>query len=132
MSDENIILFDGVCNLCSSLVRFIIRRDYKNKFKFCPLQTNAGKKLIKQTGINPFPDTIVLICKNKYYFRSTAIFKIIKELKGWIRLFYPFIIIPAFIRNFVYNIIAKYRYSWFGKKDKCMVPTAEIMQKFIE
>ncbi len=127
-----IILFDGVCNFCNSSVNKIIKHDKKNKFKFAALQSEIGKKLVQQYAINSSKtDSIILIENNIASIKSTAILKIAKQMNGLYSLAYGFIIIPTFIRNAVYDFIARNRYKWFGKKDTCMIPTDEIKGKFI-
>lgn len=135
-SDSNnnfsIVLFDGVCNFCNSSVNKIIRHDKKNKFKFAALQSEIGKKLLQKYSIDPAKtDSIILIENNVAFIKSTAILKISKHLNGLYPLAYGFIIIPAFIRDEVYDYIARNRYKWWGKKDSCMIPTAEVREKFI-
>lgn len=130
---SNIVLFDGVCNFCNSSVNRIIKNDSKNLFKFAPLQSETGKKLLEKYHIDPVKtDSIILIENEKAYVRSTAILKIFRKLKGLYPLTYGFIIVPAFLRNLVYDWIAKNRYKWWGKKETCMVPTANVRSKFIE
>ncbi len=136
MSDLNenfsIILFDGVCNFCNSSVNKIIRHDKKNRFKFAALQSETGKNLLEKYSIDSTKiDSIILIENNYAFTKSTAILKISKHLNGIYPLAYGFIIIPTFIRNFVYDIIARNRYKWWGKKDSCMIPTEEVKEKFI-
>jgi predicted DCC family thiol-disulfide oxidoreductase YuxK len=132
-NDNSIILFDGVCNFCNSSVNFISERDYKNRFKFAALQSVIGKELLKQFNIDTENlKTIILIENGKYYIKTTAALRIAKHLNGLWKLTYVFIIIPPFIRNIVYNIIAKYRYKWFGKKDTCRIPSQEEKEKFLE
>lgn len=134
MSDlpDNIILFDGVCNFCNSSVNKIIKHDKKNRFKFTALQSDVGKKILEKHSIDPSKiDSIILIENDVAYIKSTAILKISKHLNGIYSLAYGFIIIPTFLRNFVYDFIAKNRYKWWGKKDSCMIPTAEVKSKFI-
>lgn len=136
MSDSNtnfsIILFDGVCNFCNSSVNKIIRHDKKNRFKFAALQSEIGKKLLKKYPIDSSKiDSIILIENNTAFIKSTAILKISKHMSGLYPLAYGFMIIPAFIRNIVYDFIAKNRYKWWGKKDNCMIPTQEVKSKFI-
>jgi len=127
-----IVLFDGVCNLCNGLVSFIIHRDTKNIFKFAALQSERGKEIIKKSGLEPGKlYTVFLIDDEKIYGNSTAVLRILKNLKGLWRLMYIFILVPPFIRNTVYNIIANKRYRWFGKRDKCMVPDERIVRKFL-
>lgn len=127
-----IVLFDGVCNLCNGLVSFIIHRDTKNIFKFAALQSERGKEIIKKSGLEPGKlYTVFLIDDEKIYGNSTAVLRILKNLKGLWRLLYIFILVPPFIRNTIYNIIANKRYRWFGKRDKCMVPDERIVRKFL-
>lgn len=131
-SDKAIVLFDGVCNFCNSSVNFIIKHDKKDHFRFTPLQSEKGKLLLKQFNAEGKGlDSLVLIENNKLYMRSTACLKIAKKLSGIYSLAYIFIFIPSFLRDPVYNFIAKNRYKWFGKKDACMIPTQAVKEKFI-
>jgi predicted DCC family thiol-disulfide oxidoreductase YuxK len=126
-----IVLFDGVCNLCNHLVIFIIQRDPNARFRFAALQSMEGQKLLKETKLLPAnANSVVYIRNGKYLFRSSAILHILLDLGGVWKLFYAFIILPPFIRNFVYMIIASTRYKIFGKRDVCMVPTSEIKERF--
>ena len=131
--EKKIILFDGVCNLCSSSVQFIIRRDKKNQFLFGSLQGNAAQEFGKKFDIafDVF-NSFILIDQNKVYTHSSAALRVLKYLgNGW-QLFYAFIIIPEFLRDGIYNFIAKKRYKWFGKKDACWVPSQELQGKFLD
>jgi predicted DCC family thiol-disulfide oxidoreductase YuxK len=131
-SEKKIILFDGVCNLCNGSVVFIIKRDKKDVFRFAALQSEIGQELISKLHIDTSKtDSIILVTNDSYVSRSTAALKIARELSGGYPLLYAFMIIPAFIRNFVYDIIAKNRYKWFGKKESCMIPTPELKAKFL-
>ena len=128
-----IILFDGVCNLCNHLVNFIIQRDPNARFRFAALQSTEGHQLLKETKLFPAnANSIVYIRNGKYLFRSSAILYILLDLGGVWKLFYTFIILPPFIRNFVYMIIARSRYKIFGKRDFCMVPADDIKNRFLE
>ena len=132
--DQNpIILFDGVCNLCNRSVQFILRRDKKKKFRFATLQGKKGQEILKQFNLPAdYLNSFILADGEKIYTRSTAALRMLKILgRGW-NLFYGFMIVPPFIRNALYNMIAKYRYKWFGKKDQCMIPTPGIRERFIE
>jgi len=127
-----IVLFDGVCNFCNASVNFILARDKKNKFKFAALQSNAGMELQKKFGLDPNDlKTFILVEDDKYYTKTTAALRTVKELNFPWNLSYIFIVIPPFIRNIAYNVIAKYRYKWFGKRDKCRVPTEEEKENFL-
>ena len=128
-----VILFDGVCNLCSSSVQYIIKHDPGKIFRFASLQSTFGQNILSAyhlpvSNYNSF----ILVNNNDIYTRSTAALLVAKELKGFIKLLYVCIIIPKFIRDAVYNIIAKNRYNWFGKKNECWIPTPELKSLFID
>jgi len=127
-----IVLFDGVCNLCNSAVDFIITRDKKNKFKVGALQEVASKNILKNYQINEeYLDSLVYIHKNQVYYKSRAALEITRNLNGLWPFLYIFIIIPSFLRNPIYNWIARNRYKWFGKKETCRLPTHEEKTKFL-
>ena len=128
-----IILFDGVCNLCNGVVRFIIKRDKQNVFKFATLQSEYGMDFLASNNLHSAPlETIILIDGEKIYTQSDAVITILKALGGIWKLAVFFKIIPKSIRNFIYHLIAKYRYRIFGKRDTCMAPTEKMRSKFIE
>ena len=130
-NNEKILLFDGVCNLCSNLVLFIIKKDPKSQFKFTALQSEMGKLLLKKYILESNNlNTVVYIKGENYFLKSTAILNIVKDLGGYWKLFYVFILIPKFLRDFIYDLIAKSRYRIFGKKESCMIPSPEINQRF--
>ena len=130
--ETHILLFDGVCNLCNSVVKFTIKRDHKKKFKFAALQSDKGIALLKQFGLaaDDF-DSFVLIKGDKYYLRSSAGIMVLRELGGIWKLANIFIYLPESIRDSVYNLIAKSRYGIFGKQDTCMMPKEEIKNRFL-
>ncbi|AWW00180.1 thiol-disulfide oxidoreductase DCC family protein [Arcticibacterium luteifluviistationis] len=125
----NVILFDGVCNLCNGFVNFIIDHDKGNEFKFASLQSDFGKKLIG----DKFSDmsTVVYYDGNKFYEKSEAVLEIAKKLPiiRWVAFFS---IIPKFIRDALYMLISRNRYFIFGKEDACRVPTPELKERFLE
>lgn len=127
-----VVLFDGVCNLCNSSINYIIDRDKSGYFKFAALQTDAGKQLLSQYNL-PAQDykSIVLIQNNRVYSKSTAVLHICKRMSGLWPLFYGFIILPKFLRDPLYDVVAKNRYHWFGKLDSCKIPTKELASRFI-
>ncbi len=128
-----IILFDGVCNLCIGSVQFIIKRETKKYFRFASLQSAFAKKILHQYNLNENNfSSFILLENGKIFTQSTAVLKIIKDLYGAWKLMYAFIIIPSFIRNFIYNFIANNRYKWFGKTNECWIPNKELMSLFIE
>jgi len=131
---KKLILFDGVCNLCNSSVLFVIKRDKKNVFMFAPLQGETGQQIINEYNIDTTQtDSIILYDKEKVkiYSKSTAALKVAKHLGFPLNLSVIFQIIPPFIRNWIYDYIAKNRYKWYGKKDACMIPTPELKAKFL-
>lgn len=133
MENNNpILLFDGVCNLCNGAVQFIIKNDKNKRFRFATLQSEAGIELSKKYGL-PIDrmDTFVVIKKNKSYTRSTAALEVAKMLGSFWSLAYVFILVPPVIRDAIYNWVAKNRYSWFGKKESCMVPTPDLRERFL-
>ena len=130
--ETTVLLFDGVCILCNRLVQFIIRRDKKEKFKFASLQSDKGQALLKQFGLprNVF-NSIVYISENGYLLNSSAILHICKDMEGMWKYVYILIVIPSWVRDFIYTGIAKTRYKLFGKLDVCMVPGPEIAHRFL-
>lgn len=129
---KKIILFDGVCNLCNSSVTYVIQRDKKDVFRFAALQEAAGQKLITTHGIDTSQtDSVILVDGEKVYVKSTAALRIARHLGGAHPLLYGFMIVPKFLRNWVYDYIAKNRYKWYGKKESCMIPTPELKAKFL-
>ena len=130
---NQILLFDGVCNLCNRFVQFTIRRDPEGKFKFASLQSKSGQALLEKFGL-PKDEfrTFVLVKGDRYFLKSTAALHVLQELGGVWKLFYVFIIIPKPLRDFLYGIISKSRYRVFGKRDACMIPTPDISQRFLE
>ncbi len=118
-----VILFDGMCNLCSNVVQFVIKRDKENVFQFASLQSEYGKQLLSQNNLSVTNfNSFLLYYNNKLYYKSTAALMVSKLLGNGMQLLYFFIIIPRFIRDFFYSIIAQNRYKWFGKKAVCWIP----------
>lgn len=132
MNRSPLILFDGVCNLCNGSVQFVIRHDKNGLFRFASLQSESGQQLLQkhQLPIANF-SSFVLIDNGKVYTRSTAALKVARKLSGPIKMLYGFIIVPTFIRDAIYNFIARNRYKWFGKKESCMIPTPELKNRFL-
>lgn len=131
-SNKQILLFDGECNLCNRVVQFVIKRDKEKKFVFASLQSDAGKKMLEKYKVNAVKlETFVLIKNETAYLRSSASLEVVREVGGVWKLLYAFVIIPAFIRDGIYNFIAKRRYKIFGKAT-CMVPSPELKSRFLE
>lgn len=133
MPDNHIVLFDGVCNLCSNSVKLIIKNDPKGLFKFTSLQSKTGKSYVDKYDIDTSKtDSIVLIKNGKSYVKSSAALHIANKMKGLYPLLFGFIIIPSSIRDLIYDFIARNRYKWFGKKDECWLPTPDLKARFLE
>ena len=132
--EKPVVYFDGVCNLCDRSVKFIIRNDKKQQFLFAPVQSVAGSIVLNNLGYETKnePNSVILEYKGKYYFRSGGALNILRLLGSIWSLAYVFIIVPAFIRDIVYNIISKNRYNWFGKSEACMIPTPALKARFLD
>lgn len=131
MQKQTVIFFDGLCNLCNGAVQFVIERDHKNIFHFASLQSGFAELELQNFEVDLAQmNSFILLENGKLYKQSTAALRVAKKLNGLWPLLYAFIIVPPFIRNAVYNYIAKNRYKWFGKKESCWVPTPELKNRF--
>lgn len=132
LNNKTILLFDGYCNLCQSSVQFVLKHEKKPEIYFTSLQSEIGIQLLKHYGINPNKvDSLVLIENNKVFIKSSAALRTLNYLKGLYPLGFGFIIFPAFIRNIVYDFVAKNRYKWYGKTDSCMIPDKDLVKRFL-
>ncbi|MEJ7767514.1 MAG: thiol-disulfide oxidoreductase DCC family protein [Chitinophagaceae bacterium] len=133
VSTKRIILFDGVCNMCNGLVRFTIKRDRRARINFASMQSTRGQALLEGIGL-PTDDlnSFVFIEGDRYYLRSTAALKVLKELGGVWKIFYVLTVIPRFIRDYVYRFIAKRRYKIFGRRATCMIPSPDLKSRFLD
>ncbi|MDZ7933659.1 MAG: thiol-disulfide oxidoreductase DCC family protein [Emticicia sp.] len=126
------ILFDGVCNFCNASINFIIDRDSKGIFKFAALQSEVGQELLKKFGLKTADfDSIVAIEGDKVYQKSDAALEIARRMDGIWKGLYFLKIIPAFLRNPVYDLVARNRYRFFGRTDACRIPTPELKARFL-
>ena len=127
-----VVLFDGVCNFCNGSIRFIINRDPRNIFRFAPLQSELGKALLQKHGL-PTEELfgLVLVDGEKCWTKSSAALRIAQRMRFPWPICSVMLILPAFFRDFCYDIIARNRYRWFGKNDQCAVPTPELRQRFL-
>ncbi|WP_144484986.1 thiol-disulfide oxidoreductase DCC family protein [Bacillus pumilus] len=128
----HLILFDGVCNVCSGAVQFVIKRDPNERMMFASLQSETGQRILKENGL-PLDEfnSFIYIEKGTLYTKSTGILKAMRQLKGIYRWSYLFLAIPRPIRDWFYEQIAKNRYKWFGQKTSCMMPTPDIQKRFL-
>lgn len=128
-----IILFDGVCNFCNATINFLIDRDKKGVFRFAALQSEPGREILEKHNITLSTDFDSVIAEKdgKLYQKSDAALEIARNMNGAWKLLYGFKIVPRFIRDFVYDLIAKNRYRFMGKMDACRIPTPELRARFL-
>ncbi|WP_226481540.1 thiol-disulfide oxidoreductase DCC family protein [Natrinema amylolyticum] len=127
LPDGPIILFDGVCNLCSGFVQFVLPRDTEGQFRFASLQSDVGNELLAEHGLPTDElESVVLIEGEDCYVKSAAVIRIAERLGGVYRLLGPFRFLPRRLRDGVYDFVADRRYRWFGKKDQCAMPPADV------
>lgn len=129
---ERVIVFDGVCNFCNAFVNVVLDRDTREIFKFGTLQSPPGRDLLMQLHLPTCDyETFVLLEKGTVFTKSTAALRIFRELSGYWRWLYGFIIIPRPLRDVLYDFIARYRYRWMGKSDTCRLPSPKERTRFI-
>lgn len=131
-SSGPVLLFDGVCNLCSSSVQFVLERDEKENIQFASLQSEFGKNSLSKSQLPPdYTSSLVLLENGRAYIKSDAALRLSKHLNGLWKLGSVLLIVPKFIRDPVYNWIAKNRYKWFGKKEACWIPEPKWKARFL-
>jgi len=129
---NDVVIFDGICNLCSHSVQFILRHEAKPEILFASLQSPAGDRLLREFNFNPGEaKTFVLISRGKAYVRSTAAIRIACQLRGAWKLLAAAWVIPRPVRNYLYDVIARNRYRWFGRLERCSVPAPEVASRFL-
>ena len=128
---QKVVLFDGVCNLCNTAVQWLIRHDKNQIFKYASLQSNYAAEHLKDSKYQSI-DSIILLDDDGVYSKSSAVLRILKHLRLPYSLLWVFIIVPPFVRNFVYDVVARNRYKWFGKRATCMMPNDELKARFFE
>lgn len=132
MNNRMIVLFDGVCNFCNYWVNFLLKRDKKNIFLFAALQSESGQKLLRKFNLSTTDfDTFILIDGEIYQTKSDAVISIAKNLSGFPKLVVIGKFLPKFIRDYMYDLIAKNRYKIFGKRESCRIPSLEEKEKFL-
>ncbi len=132
MEDKKIILFDGVCIFCNYWVRFVFKYNRKKNIYFLPLQNEKAKQLIpNDLKVNEL-NSVVYYNQGNIYTLSTAALKILGELNVPLKIVSIIgLLIPKFIRDRIYNFIARNRYKWFGKTEECPIPTAKLKERFL-
>ncbi|NIK76710.1 putative DCC family thiol-disulfide oxidoreductase YuxK [Paenibacillus castaneae] len=128
-----VLLIDGQCLLCNGITRFVVKRDKAKTFQFASLQSEAGQQFLRDGKLATGDlNTFVMIQNGKYFIKSSAALRVLRELDGLWPLLYVFIAVPQAWRNVFYDLIAQNRYRWFGKTDVCMLPTNELKDRFME
>jgi len=120
-----------VCNLCNRTIQIIIRNDKRKQFLFAPLQSASGQEALTHISEGSSAGSVVLLHNGTYYTRSSAALHVFRLLGGAWSLLYAFIIVPSFIRDAIYNWVARNRYKWFGRTEKCMIPAPELTSRFL-
>lgn len=132
-ADKSQVYADGMCNLCNGSVKFILPRDRKFRFQFGTLQSEATQKVLASFGANPSDlSSVVLVENGKLYTRSSAVLRIVRRLSGAWPLLYVFVIVPPFIRNAIYDWVARNRHFWFGRSTACLMPPPGWKERFLE
>lgn len=129
---QPVLFFDGSCGLCNRSVKFVLRKEKNQVLNFSPLQSEFAKRFLEGKKEIEGLDTMVFLDNDKIYTRSSAALRLTKYLKGLWPLMMIFLLVPPFIRNFIYNYIAKNRITWFGAADYCDMMTSELKKRFIE
>ena len=127
-----ILLFDGHCNLCNAWVHFIVKRDTEKIIRFASLQSKAGRQMLEKHKIEEnYIESIVLFEEERFSVSSSAALRTLSYFDGWERHLIFLSVVPRSLRDLVYRFIAKNRYKWFGRREQCMVPTAELSKRFL-
>lgn len=126
------LLFDGVCNLCSGVVQWVIAHDAGARFRFASLQSDAGRALLAEHGL-PLDamDSVVLVDGDRHWLRSDAALELLRRIGGGWALLAALRIVPRPLRDAVYGWVARNRYRWYGRRAECWVPTPELRARFL-
>ncbi len=127
-----ILLFDGVCNLCNHYVQFVIERDPEARFRFASLQSDTGQTILAEKNLSKALGTVVLLDNKKVYTHSDVALQMTLHLGGWWKILHGFAIIPKFMRDGIYNLVADNRYRLYGKKESCMLPSPDLKARFLD
>lgn len=133
MKENPVILFDGVCHLCSGSVRFVIKRDPQQRFRFARLQSGVAQQLLSEYSLTDNGlDSVILIYRGRAYRKSRAALHTLRLLHRAWPLMGVFLLIPRFIADPVYDFIGRHRYRWFGKADACWLPDTDQYWRFLD
>lgn len=131
--EYTVLLIDGKCLLCNGITRFVAKRDRTLAFRFASLQSIVGQELLVSGHLSTEDiDTFVMVQNGHYFTKSDAALRVFRKLGRLWPLLYMFIVVPTAWRNVIYDLIANNRYRWFGKTDQCMLPSAELKERFLE
>ncbi|QNH60926.1 thiol-disulfide oxidoreductase DCC family protein [Hymenobacter sediminicola] len=130
---DDIIFFDGVCNLCDGFVQFVIDRDKAERFRFVSLQSAVARELLLQHGEQPpaTPSTIYLLRNGQLYERSEAVLLILQQLSSGWRYAAVLLVLPRPLRDWAYELVARHRYQLLGKQTECRIPTPALRRRFL-
>lgn len=133
---KKIVFYDGVCNLCNWFVNFCIDRNSQNTLYFSSLQSNLAKQVLSEyhekIHSHPGKSSVVFWDKGKIHIEARAVVKIVGELDGWIRVMIGLDYVPRPIADWLYRLIARYRYLVFGKEGVCRIPNPSLQSKFLD
>ena len=128
-----ILLFDGHCNLCNAWVQYVVNRDSSSTIRFASLQSGAGRRLLEEHKLDEnYIESLVFFEEERYSVSSNAALRTLSYLDSWQKHLIFLAVVPRSLRDLVYRFIARNRYMWFGRREQCMVPTAELSQRFLE
>jgi predicted DCC family thiol-disulfide oxidoreductase YuxK len=132
-SSHPILLFDGVCNLCSGAVQFVIRRDPGARFRFASLQSETGQRYLDKLPIDRRAlDSVILVEGGRWFQESDAVLRVARHLGGAWKALTVFRLVPRPVRDWAYRLVARNRYRWFGRKEICWLPTPELRRRFLD
>ena len=127
-----ILLFDGHCNLCNAGVQFIVKRNPAKTIRFASLQSRSGRALLDKHHIDQnYIDSLVFIEGERLSVSSTAALRALSYLSSWESHLKLLLVLPRPLRDLVYRFVARHRYKWFGRQEQCIVPSSELMERFI-
>jgi predicted DCC family thiol-disulfide oxidoreductase YuxK len=129
---ETVVLYDGVCNLCNGVVRFLLRNDPQARLRLATVQSPEGQSLLAWAGLpQQHFNTVAVIRDDQVWVRSDAFFELVPQLSRrwhWLRVFQC---VPKAVRDAVYDLVARHRYRWFGRHERCQVPDARDQERFL-
>jgi predicted DCC family thiol-disulfide oxidoreductase YuxK len=127
-----VVLFDGVCNFCNGSVQFVMPRDPAGYFQFAALGTEPATRVLRAAHVDgPLPDSMVLVEDGQVFTRSDAALRIARRLTFPWPLFWGLVVVPRALRDAVYDVIARHRYRWFGKRESCLIPKPGYADRFL-